>query len=182
MSRVGSRFLVATLAALLATGWLTARPNPVSAAGTVSLSAGGVAYSEDFNTLATLGTNNAGLPNGWWLAESGTSALNNGAYSGNTGSATAGDVYSYGGSTSLDRAFGTLLSGTLSPTIGASFVNGTGAVVDELAVAYRGEMWRAGVTARGAADRLDFQLSTDATSLTTGTWVDYNGLDFSSPN
>ena len=43
-------------------------------------------------------------------------------------------------------------------------------------------MWRAGVTNRNAADRLDFQLSTDATSLTTGTWVDYDSLDFNSPN
>ena len=43
-------------------------------------------------------------------------------------------------------------------------------------------MWRAGVTNRNAADRLDFQLSTNATSLTTGTWVDYDSLDFNSPN
>ena len=43
-------------------------------------------------------------------------------------------------------------------------------------------MWRAGVNTAGrAADRLDFQLSTNATSLTTGTWVDYNSLDFSQP-
>ena len=44
------------------------------------------------------------------------------------------------------------------------------------------EQWRAGVLNRGAADRLDFQLSTDATSLTTGTWTDYDALDFNSPN
>src|SRR6185437_9535195 len=31
------------------------------------------------------------------------------------------------------------------------------------------------------ADRLDFQYSTDATSLTTGTWTDVDTLDFSSP-
>ena len=43
-------------------------------------------------------------------------------------------------------------------------------------------MWRAGVTNRNAADRLDFQLSTNATSLTTGTWVDYNSLDYNSSN
>jgi len=43
-------------------------------------------------------------------------------------------------------------------------------------------MWRAGVTNRNAADRLDFQLSANATSLTTGTWVDYNSLDLNSPN
>jgi hypothetical protein len=42
-------------------------------------------------------------------------------------------------------------------------------------------MWRAGVANRGAADRLDFQYSTDATSLTTGTWTGVSDLNFSSP-
>ena len=43
-------------------------------------------------------------------------------------------------------------------------------------------MWRAGVANRNAADRLDFQLSSDATSLITGSWTDYDSLDFNSPN
>ena len=75
-----------------------------------------------------------------------------------------------------------VLSGTLNPTVGAQFTNNTGSTVTSLDVSYMGEMWRAGVTSRNAADRLDFQLSSDATSLTTGTWVDYNSLDFNSPN
>ena len=70
----------------------------------------------------------------------------------------------------------------MNPTIGAQFTNNTGSTVTSLDVSYIGEMWRAGVTNRDAADRLDFQLSTNATSLTTGTWVDYNSLDFNSPN
>ena len=37
-----------------------------------------------------------------------------------------------------------------------------------------------GATAR--ADRLDFQYSTDATAVTSGTWTDVNALDFASPN
>ena len=74
------------------------------------------------------------------------------------------------------------MSGTLNSTIGAQFTNNTGSTVTALDVSYTGEMWRAGVTNRNAADRLDFQLSTDATSLTTGTWVDYNSLDFNSAN
>src|SRR5436309_1115795 len=37
-----------------------------------------------------------------------------------------------------------------------------------------------GTSIRGA-DRLDFQLSTNATSLTTGAWIDYDSLDFVSP-
>ena len=106
MSRVGSRFLVATLAALLATGWLTARPLPARAAGSVSLT--GAAYTEDFNTLASLGLVNpaSGLPNGWEMFEQGTSANTN--YAAGTGLSTTGDTYSFGGAANIERAFGGL--------------------------------------------------------------------------
>jgi hypothetical protein len=73
-----------------------------------------------------------------------------------------------------------LQSGSLAPTIGACFTNNTGGTITSLAIAYTGEQWRLGASGRGA-DRLDFQLSTTATSLTTGTWIDYDSLDFSSP-
>jgi len=75
-----------------------------------------------------------------------------------------------------------LQSGSLVPTIGAQFTNNTLSAITSLNISYTGEQWRAGVLNRNAADRLDFQLSTNATSLITGTWVDYDSLDFSSPN
>jgi hypothetical protein len=182
MSRVTSRTLVAVLAALLAIPGLSLNPRPVQAAGSVSLTSMGVPYAQDFNTLATLGQTNTALPTGWDLSESGTSTRNNAAYAASTGSDNAGDVYSFGAAGNNERAYGTLRSGTLIPIVGASFTNNTGATIGRLTVSYTGEMWRAGVTNRGAADRLDFQLSTDATSLSTGTWTDGNALDFSSPN
>ena len=112
----------------------------------------------------------------------GPAADNNGQYQAGTGSGTAGDIYSFGAAASTERALGTLFSGTLNPTIGAQFTNNTGSTVTSLDVSYIGEMWRLGQNTAGrAADRLDFQLSTNATSLTTGTWIDYNSLDFSSP-
>ena len=58
------------------------------AAGAVSLTTLGVPYTENFDTLATSGTTNSSLPNGWWLAESGTNA--NGLYQAGTGSGNAG--------------------------------------------------------------------------------------------
>ena len=68
------------------------------------------------------------------------------------------------------------------PTIGAQFGNNTGATITSLAIAYTGEQWRLGQNTAGRApDRLDFQLSADATSLTTGTWTNVDSLDFSSP-
>jgi hypothetical protein len=73
------------------------------------------------------------------------------------------------------------LSNSLTPTIGASFTNSTGAAITGLQVAYVGEQWRVGRTT-GTQDRLDFQYSTDATSLTTGTWIDLDALDFLTPN
>lgn len=150
--------------------------------GSISLATLGTAYTQDFNTLANTGTTNNLTINGWYLNETGSSGSNNGQYAAGTGSGTAGDVYSFGAASSTERAFGTLFSGTLTPTIGAQFTNNTGDTVTSLDISYIGEMWRAGVTNRNAADRLDFQLSTNATSLTTGTWVDYNSLDYNSSN
>lgn len=147
--------------------------------GTVTLTAFGVAYQQDFDTLANSGTSGT-EPLGWDVTEAGANA--NGTYAAGTGSSTAGDTYSFGPSGSTERAFGGLQSGSLVPTVGVQFTNRTGGVIASLSVGYIGEMWRAGASNRNAADRLDFQLSTDATSLTTGTWADVDALDLSSPN
>ncbi len=150
------------------------------AAGQVSLTAIDTAYTQDFDTLAASGQSDL-LPAGWALAESGSSANNDGKYTAGTGSSNAGDTYSFGSTGSTDRAFGTLLSGTLTATIGASFTNDTGETISALDVVYTGEQWRLGQSGRGA-DRLDFQYNLTTTSLTTPTgWVDGNALDFSSP-
>jgi len=142
----------------------------------VTLTALGTPIGESFDTLANTGTSST-TPAGWTFAESGTNA--NGIYTAGTGSATAGDTYSFGSSGSGERAFGGLLSGSLNPTIGACIFNNTGSTVGSLAIAYTGEQWRLG--ALGRADRIDFQYSTDATTLTTGAWTDVNALDFTAP-
>ena len=68
------------------------------------------------------------------------------------------------------------------PLVGAQFTNNTGVTITSLDIGYTGEQWRLGQNSAGrAADRLDFQLSTDATSLTTGTWANDDTLDFASP-
>ena len=119
----------------------------VRASGTISLTAVGAAYTQDFNTLANTGTSSA-VPAGWALFESSTNA--NTTYTAGTGSSTAGDTYSFGSTTTpTDRAFGTLQSGTLIPTIGASFTNNTGNTITSLAIAYTGEQWRCGQPAAG---------------------------------
>lgn len=151
-------------------------------AGTVSLSLMDGAVTENFDSLASSGSSSV-TPTGWALHEgpgsSSTGGAVNGAYTAGTGSSGSGDVYSFGSALANDRAFGTLLSGSITPTIGASFVNDTGTTISSLSVAYTGEQWRLGNTAR--EDRLDFQISTDATFLNTGTWTNVDTLDFVAP-
>ena len=145
-------------------------------AAPISLTTLGLGYTQDFDTLASTGTSSS-LPTGWEFSESGTNA--NATYSAGTGSSNTGETYSFGATASTERAFGGLLSGNLIPTIGAAFSNNTGATIASLAIAYTGEQWRVGTLSR--SDRIDFQFSTDATSLTTGTYTDLDTLDFSSP-
>jgi uncharacterized protein len=150
------------------------------AAGSVSLTSFGSAYTQDFNTLASSGIANTTVPTGWEFSESGTNA--NTTYRAGTGSDNTGDTYSFGASGNSERAFGGLRSGTLVPLIGGQFANNTGGTITSLAITYTGEQWRLGQNTLGrAADRLDFQLSTDATSIISGSWTDYDSLDFSSP-
>ena len=147
----------------------------VHAAGTVSLTSG-ITYTEDFDTLASSGTSDI-LPNGWYFIETGSNQ--NTTYSAGTGSSTTGDTYSFGLSGNPERAFGELRSGNLIPTLGVSFSNNTGISITSLVITYTGEQWRLG--AIGRTDRMDFQYSTNATSLTTGNWTDVDTLDFTAP-
>ncbi|MBL8262296.1 MAG: endonuclease/exonuclease/phosphatase family protein [Xanthomonadaceae bacterium] len=142
----------------------------------------GGTYAQDFDTLSnTAGsTTNSNLPTGWLLNETGGGARDNEQYAVDTGGSNTGDTYSYGAAGSTERALGSLRSGTLIATYGACFNNATGNTLTSFDIAYTGEQWRLGTAAR--TDRLDFQYSLDATSLSTGTWVDVDTLDFTTPN
>jgi uncharacterized protein len=143
-----------------------------------SLTVSNLTYSQNFNTLANSGTSSS-VPTGFGFSEMGTSARVNTEYTAGTGSSSTADTYSYGETDSSERAFGSIASGTLTPIIGACFINNTGGTISSLQVTYDGEQWRLGALNR--EDRLDFQYSLNATSLTTGTWVDVNALDFVAP-
>ncbi|HZG38181.1 MAG TPA: lamin tail domain-containing protein, partial [Nodosilinea sp.] len=137
----------------------------------------GTTYVQDFDGLANSGTTSAILPEGWFFLETGTNA--NDTYGIGTGSNNAGNTYSFGAAGDGDRAFGGLLSGSLIPTIGASFANATGSTITGFNISYFGEQWRLG--SAGREDRLDFQYSLNATALNTGTWIDLDALDFVAP-
>ncbi|MEG4987521.1 cadherin repeat domain-containing protein, partial [Microcoleus sp. BR0-C5] len=135
-------------------------------------------YTQNFNTLESSGSPSSIMPTGWEFLESGTNNANN-TYGIDDGTSPPGNTYSYGTGNTNDRALGGLRSNNLIPTLGVSFTNNTGSTIRSLAINYRGEQWRLGAVNR--TDRLDFQYSLDATSLlSTGSWVDFNSLDFSS--
>lgn len=144
----------------------------------ISITANGTAFTQDFNSLASTGTAAiTTLPLGWTFIETGTGA--NTTYTADNGSTASGNTYSYGTAVATDRAFGTLLSGSVTSTIGASFTNNTGVTVGTIDISFIGEQWRIG--ALGRQDRLEFQYSTNATSLTTGTYIAVAGLNFIAP-
>lgn len=136
----------------------------------------GNTYSQDFNTLANNGTSPT-VPTGWSFSESDTNANTN--YTAGTGSSSPGDTYSFGQDSNTERSLGGLLSGSLNPTIGVGFTNNTGGNITDIIISYKGETWRVGTASR--SDRLDFQYSLDASSLTTGSWIDFNSLDYANP-
>jgi hypothetical protein len=143
--------------------------------GQIVLTGSGI-YEQNFDSLASSGTSST-LPYGWYFIETGTIA--NSTYTANNGSSNTGDTYSYGSSGSTERAFGTLLSGSLTSTIGAKFYNNTGNTITQLPITYTGEQWRLGAT--GRTDSIYFQFSTDATSLNNGNWTSVYELNFRSP-
>ncbi|MBB5209716.1 endonuclease [Chiayiivirga flava] len=147
---------------------------PALGSAQVSITTSGAV--EDFDSLAATGTSNV-LPAGWALLESDDNA--NDSYAAGDGSGNAGNTYSFGTGSSAERALGAIQSGSLVPMFGAQLRNDTGGTLSELPIAYIGEQWRLGATAR--VDRLDFQYSTDATSLGDGTWTDVDTLDFVAP-
>ena len=164
----------------LAAGLLIIGAAGAAQAQTIPLTGG--TYSQNFDTLSNAAgsTTNSALPSGWLMTETGGGARDNEQYAVDTGASTTGDTYSYGSAGSTERAFGGLRSGTLIPVIGTCFTNNTGNALAGFSIAYTGEEWRLGTAAR--TDRMDFQYSLNATSLTTGTWTDVDALDFTTPN
>ncbi|QPF76199.1 PEP-CTERM sorting domain-containing protein [Roseateles sp. DAIF2] len=145
-------------------------------AAAITLTDGALAYQQNFDSLAKSGTSSS-LPAGWSFLE--TLGNANTSYAAGTGSDNAGNTYSFGSAGSSERALGGLQSGNLLSVFGASFTNQASRSVASVAIAYVGEQWRLGASGRN--DRLNFQYSTNASSLSTGTWTDVDALDFVSP-
>jgi len=181
---IRQKFFSVLVALVLGLAWLgivTPAQAVTGGTGTISLTGLGIPYTQNFDTLASTGTTSTLSIQGWYWNEAGTNQ--DYSYRVGTGSNTTGDTYSFGASGSTERALGTLLSNSLTPMIGAQFTNNTGQTITTLSITYTGEQWRLGQSRLSPPDRLDFQLSTTAITITAPMtyWVDYDALDFSSP-
>lgn len=141
-------------------------------------------YNQNFNNLgtgfSTVAGGNLGLVNasltGWSFLETGTAA--NTTITAGTGSSATGDTYNTGVVGNADRALGALQSGSVASVFGFYFTNNIGTAITSMTISYKGETWRVGTA--GRSDRLDFQVSTTATSL-GGTFTDADAFDYVGP-
>ncbi len=155
--------------------------NPLGGAIDISVSGGNPfppptsTYTQDFNSLANTGTSNTWTNNSTiplWHS-------NRTVYIASDGSSTTGGLYSFGSTSSSERALGSLASGSTSTIhYGVAITNTTGHTVTSVSVTYTGEQWRNGGS--GNVNTLDFTYQINATSITSGTWIDVDPLDFSS--
>ena len=171
---IGRRAICAVSAVAVSTAGMAVFATPASAAGEAALTAFGTPYTQNFDSLPATGTGtDTDLPAGWAFVETGEAA--NTTFTAGTGSSNTGDTYSLGNSPAADRAFGSMNSGKLVPTIGAVFTNQAGRTMTSLDLSFVAEQWRLG--AKDRTDRLDFEYSTDATGLSDGTWTAVDALD-----
>lgn len=147
----------------------------------------GPGYTESFDTLSASGTANAWVDNatvpGWYAGA--VNGFNN-DYRAGSGTATTGDLYSFG--TSADRALGSLASATTGEfAYGVRLKNSTGSDLSGFSVGYVGEQWRDSST---SAQSLVFSYKTSSTPMMSsepgnspgaGGWIAFPALDFTSP-
>jgi len=146
----------------------------------VSVTAGSLTYTQDFNTLENgSATNYTTLPNGWALNELGTNA--NGQYRAGNGGANTGDTYSFGAASATERGIGGVASNGLQSTFGVKFVNNSGAAITGLNISFKGEQWRVG--GGTSTDTLAFAYSTIAAAVSdtvSANWTNVTALNFNS--
>jgi hypothetical protein len=169
-------FVIVAMNASLIAFMASMNANPAIA---VTLNAGNQS-TQDFNGLSANGTNldKSTLPEGWDFLGIGNNASS--TYSAGDGSSNIGGIYSFGANNSFDRSLGSLTSTDLTSAIfGVNFTiaNATDPI-ESVTITYQAEQWWTG--SRTAVDKLAFQYSIDATTLSNGTWTSFTPLDFTS--
>ena len=143
-------------------------------------------YSQDFNTLISTGsgtwTDNSNLLN-WYAKRSGTGNT----IAADTGTANGGDLYSYGSTSSNDRALGSLGSGGATAgnfAWGTLLQNNSLFTITDIKVSFVGEQWR---SSAAVAQTISFYYKISSTSITdlqpntNSGWTAVSNLNFTSP-
>lgn len=145
-------------------------------------------HTQNFNGLATSGTSNSWADNStianWYSQRTGTGTT----YAADAGTSNAGGLYSYGATSSSDRALGTLGSGNAavgSFAHGVLLRNTSGTTITDIKVTYTLEQWRNG--GNTTAQAITFYYRTSSTIITSLTpnnnsgWTQVTGLTLNSP-
>ncbi len=157
----------------------------ISQAAPIAITGPGT-YSQNFDTLANSGTANAWADDstiaGWYSQRSGTGTT----YAADVGTATAGNLYSYGSASATERALGSIGSGTAgSFSHGVLLQNTSGGSVTINSLAYIGEQWRKSGVTTAQVVTLWYQVSSGPITALTPTantgWTAITAGDFSSP-
>ena len=161
---------------------------PVTVLSQVSITSPGPAgsYSQTFDG-AFLSSSDYSLidnaaPNlGWYAFRTTGNAVPN-IFDAEAGSDNTGEFNNYGPAGNLERAMGSVASnGTDTLYYGLRIQNNTGILCRSVRVTYTGEQWR---DASNTPQTLEFSYQVSAgpiTSLTAGTFIDFDALDFVSP-
>jgi hypothetical protein len=141
-------------------------------------------YAQDFNALATNGTDtawdNAAEPLEAWYAYENAVAIT--AYRTGTGTATSGGLYSFGsGATSSDRSLGSLAGSGDLYRYGVAFTNETGLAITNLTVSFTAEQWRVGANALTNTLSFETCVTNRVLPLNQGVWRSMPALGFASP-
>jgi len=143
-------------------------------------------YTQNFDGLANTGTptwtDNSTIAN-WYAQRTGTGTT----YTANDGASNSGALYSYGTTTSTERALGSVGSGNAAAgsfAYGVLLKNTSGVAITDIKVSYTLEQWRNSAAA-AQGDTFYYKISSSAiTSLNpnvNATWIMVTGLILNSP-
>ncbi|MBU4538413.1 MAG: InlB B-repeat-containing protein [Bacteroidetes bacterium] len=163
----------------------------VSGWGQMTFTSGvGMTQTQNFDGLPTNVTNNnintARIGQDWYWYNSNTAtqvqALTGNIVVGTNTTSTAHGMYNCAASTtSTDRSVGSVASGSGAHRLGVNLINNTGSIVAGFDLSFRVEKYRNG-SSTAVTERVLFEYSTNATSLSTGTWTAVSSLDLVEPS
>lgn len=143
-------------------------------------------HTQDFNTLSSSGTgtwtDNSTISS-WFWQKTGTGGSLNVA---GTGSSNTGSGYSFGATSSSERAMGSVGSNTSGHyACGVLLENNSGTSISDIKISYTGEQWRYGGATAVQTVSFYYKISSSTiTSLTPNSnsgWTAVSALDFNSP-